>query len=138
MKATSVCVDLALPLPLQKLIKDAAITKVETKQITDYIPLRKAEPNPIIVDTPISIEEFAAKSLKYHVLGKFRAPITTPFLSKNTDDEYEEAIHIFKLILRYTTDASLNENQLVILAKYIIQLGIDNANQRDEIYVSTV
>ncbi|KAI1732086.1 myosin head (motor domain) domain-containing protein [Ditylenchus destructor] len=135
MKATSVCVDLAFPSPLQKLIKEAEIAKVETKQITDYIPLRKAAPNPIIVDTPISIEEFAAKNLKYHVLGKFRAPITTPFLAKNTDDEYEEAIQIFKLILRYTTDVSLNENQLIILAKYIIQLGIDNANQRDEIYV---
>uniref|UniRef100_A0A915CX56 MyTH4 domain-containing protein n=1 Tax=Ditylenchus dipsaci TaxID=166011 RepID=A0A915CX56_9BILA len=92
-------------------------------------------PQTIVVDGLMSIEEFAAQNFKYHILGAFHAPISTPFLPKSTEQEFGDSLKIFKLILCYTNDISLSAKKLTVLAKYILQLGIDNLDQRDEIYI---
>ncbi|KHN72863.1 Unconventional myosin-XV [Toxocara canis] len=83
----------------------------------------------------ISLEEFAERSFKGHLVEARREPIATPFLPKDTEEEFNEALLIFKLILRYMNDTQLSNEQLVILAKHIMQKGIDMPEQRDEIYV---
>lgn len=64
-----------------------------------------------------------------------REPIIAPFLTKENEEDFSSSLKIFKLILRYMNDTTMNEEQLAILAKYIIQQGITNPTLRDEIYV---
>lgn len=63
--SASICVVLAFPPALQRLIDSAANDRVEFKAASsEYISVRKESSYPIVVDCPMSIEEFAEKNLK--------------------------------------------------------------------------
>jgi myosin-15 len=80
-----------------------------------------------------------------------REPISTPFLPKNSDVDFQDSLHIFKLILRYMNDTTLTPGQDALLADYIVQMvtrlnslqldqsirfqGLSQPAQRDEVFV---
>lgn len=107
------------------------LPKVRTN--TTYLPFDCSVDKPVV--ETLSIEEFAELYLKNHILQARRDPILAPFLPKESEDEFQLSLKIFKLILKYMNDNTLNNYQRSILAQYIIQQGIDNLDQRDEIYV---
>jgi myosin XV len=93
-------------------------------------------------DLPSDLDQFA--------FGKFssvycngiqlqprKEPISTPFLSRaaSKDQDFQDAISIFKLILRWTGDSSLEGNKDKALADYIVHKGLASKGLRDEILV---
>lgn len=66
-----------------------------------------------------------------------REPISKPFLNRTAtkDRDFHDSIMIFKLILRWMGDASLDANKDKILADYIVHKGLSSKNLRDEILV---
>ncbi|XP_055533492.1 unconventional myosin-XV [Wyeomyia smithii] len=66
-----------------------------------------------------------------------RDVITTPFLSRAAarDQDFKDAIAIFKLILRLTNDSSIDQNKEKILADYVVHKGLSSRGLRDEILV---
>lgn len=54
-----------------------------------------------------------------HVWGMKREPIKTPFLNKAKDSEFADSLAIFKLILRFMNDESLNGKKEQALGDYI-------------------
>lgn len=64
-------------------------------------------------------------------------PINAPFLSRaaTKDQDFQDAISIFKLILRWTGDSTLDGNKDKALADYIVHKGLSSKNLRDEILV---
>lgn len=48
-----------------------------------------------------------------------REPIKTPFLNKAKDSEFADSLAIFKLILRFMNDESLNGKKEQALGDYI-------------------
>ncbi|VDD88672.1 unnamed protein product [Enterobius vermicularis] len=126
---------LDLPEDLQKQLAIIRNPKMfKTRSITHYIPM-PAKCHIPKLPRLIAIEDFAESCFKGHLLGARREPIVTPFLQKDNDEDFREALLIFKLILRYLNDTQLSEEKLAILGKYIIQKGIDMPEQRDEIFV---
>ncbi|KAH7670049.1 Myo2p, partial [Aphelenchoides avenae] len=127
---------LEMPEDLAKNVQQGGPASMDVKTVTHYDALQVPPLTPV-VDT-MSIEEFAQRHLKGLALQCRREPIVAPFIPKNTEEDYQEALSIFKLILRYTNDTTMPPSKLALLAKYIIQKGIDNVAQRDEIYVQLV
>ena len=97
---------------------------------------------PISSELPSDLEQFA--------FGKFSSvycngiqlhprkdPISSPFLSRTAsrDKDFQDALSIFKLILRWIGDSSLDANKEKVLADYIVNKGLTNKNLRDEILV---
>lgn len=66
-----------------------------------------------------------------------KEPISKPFLNRTAskDRDFHDAIMIFKLILRWMGDSSLDANKDKILADYIVHKGLSSKNLRDEILV---
>jgi myosin XV len=98
---------------------------------------------PTAADLPTDIDQFA--------FGKFssvycngvklsprREPIASPFLSRAAarDQDFQDALAIFKLILRWTGDKSLDgSTKEKILADYIVHKGLQSRGLRDEVLV---
>ncbi|KFD55371.1 hypothetical protein M513_03711 [Trichuris suis] len=83
-------------------------------------------------------EKFVSLCFKYHNWKSRRDPISTPFLHKDNEEDIEQSLMLFKLILRYMNDSSLTEDQEILLANYIIKQGIDKVALRDEIYAQII
>ncbi|GMT35446.1 hypothetical protein PFISCL1PPCAC_26743, partial [Pristionchus fissidentatus] len=105
----------------------------ETKKVNFYLTIPAEMQRPTIDAVPI--EEFAQKHFKGHLLEVRREPIQTPFLPKDSEMEFVMAVEMFKLVLKYTNDASMAAGDLHALARKIIQLAIDNMSMRDELFV---
>lgn len=75
---------------------------------------------------------------KSHVWGMKREPIKTPLLTKALDSDFNESLAIFKLILRFMNDESLNGKKEQALADYIAYKGLSNEKLRDEILCQLV
>uniref|UniRef100_A0A7I4Z6U8 Myosin motor domain-containing protein n=1 Tax=Haemonchus contortus TaxID=6289 RepID=A0A7I4Z6U8_HAECO len=103
------------------------------KITTDYLPVKLKSRIGIV--EPVTIEKFAEENFKGHLLEPRREPILTPFLHKENDLDFRLSIEVFKLILKYMNDQTLNRTQLDDLARYIVKQGINNPCQRDEIFV---
>ncbi|XP_062707917.1 unconventional myosin-XV [Aedes albopictus] len=97
---------------------------------------------PTASDLPPDLDQFA--------FGKFssvycngmkissrRDVISTPFLSRAAarDQDFKDAIAIFKLILRWTSDPTIDQNKEKIMADYIVHKGLSSRGLRDEILV---
>lgn len=97
---------------------------------------------PTASDLPNDLDQFA--------FGKFssvycngvkissrRDVILTPFLSRAAarDQDFKDAISIFKLILRWTSDSSIDQNKEKLMADYIVHKGLSSRGLRDEILV---
>uniref|UniRef100_A0A6B2EBK9 Putative myosin class ii heavy chain n=1 Tax=Phlebotomus kandelakii TaxID=1109342 RepID=A0A6B2EBK9_9DIPT len=70
-------------------------------------------------------------------LGARRDPISSPFLSRAAarDQDFQDALAMFKLILRWTGDASMDGVKEKALADYIVHKGLSSRGLRDEILV---
>uniref|UniRef100_A0A182IQZ5 Myosin motor domain-containing protein n=1 Tax=Anopheles atroparvus TaxID=41427 RepID=A0A182IQZ5_ANOAO len=97
---------------------------------------------PSAADLPPDLDQFAfGKFSSVYCNGVKLSPrrdiITAPFLSRAAarDQDFKDAIAIFKLIIRWTTDASMDANREKILADYIVHKGLSSRGLRDEILV---
>jgi myosin XV len=98
---------------------------------------------PTAADFPGDIDQFAfGKFSSVYCngvkLGPRREPISSPFLSRAAarDQDFQDALAIFKLILRWTGDKSLDgTTKEKILADYIVHKGLQSRGLRDEILV---
>lgn len=97
---------------------------------------------PIASEIPSDLDQFA--------FGKFSSvycngvplhyrkdPISTPFLSRTAsrDKDFQDALSLFKLILRWMGDSSMDANKDKVLADYIVNKGLSSRSLRDEILV---
>uniref|UniRef100_A0AAR5QDS3 Myosin motor domain-containing protein n=1 Tax=Dendroctonus ponderosae TaxID=77166 RepID=A0AAR5QDS3_DENPD len=66
-----------------------------------------------------------------------RDPITTPFLSKAAarDQDFQDAVALFKLILRWSNDLQLAGPRERALADYMVYKGLNSRGLRDELLV---
>ncbi|XP_017109787.2 unconventional myosin-XV isoform X3 [Drosophila bipectinata] len=66
-----------------------------------------------------------------------REPITAPFLSRaaSRDQDFQDALAVFKLILRWSNDKSLEGAKEKLLADYIVHKALSSRGLRDEILV---
>ncbi|XP_050297745.1 unconventional myosin-XV isoform X2 [Anthonomus grandis grandis] len=64
-------------------------------------------------------------------------PITTPFLSKAAarDQDFQDAVALFKLILRWSNDSQLAGPRERALADYMVYKGLNSRGLRDELLV---
>ncbi|XP_058458630.1 unconventional myosin-XV isoform X2 [Malaya genurostris] len=97
---------------------------------------------PTASDLPHDLELFAfGKFSSVYCNGMKLSPrrdaISTPFLSRAAarDQDFKDSIAIFKLILRWTSDFTMNQNKEKIMADYIIHKGLSSRGLRDEILV---
>lgn len=97
---------------------------------------------PFSTELPTDLDQFAlSKFCSVYCDGVqlyFRKePISKPFLNRTStkDRDFHDAIMIFKLILRWMGDSSLDANKDKILADYIVHKGLSSKNLRDEILV---
>ncbi|XP_055923288.1 unconventional myosin-XV [Eupeodes corollae] len=70
-------------------------------------------------------------------LSPRRDPIAAPFLTRaaSRDQDFQDALAVFKLILRWTNDTSLDSNKEKVLSDYIVHKGLSSRGLRDEILV---
>lgn len=93
-------------------------------------------------DLPVDLDQFS--------FGKFssvycngvklsprREPITNPFLTRaaSRDQDFQDSLAVFKLILRWTGDTNLDSTREKVLADYIVHKGLASRGLRDEILV---
>lgn len=84
--------------------------------------------------------KFTSVYFKGADLGLKREPISTPFLSKAAarDQDFQDAVALFKLILRWSNDAQLSGPRERALADYIVHKGLNSRSLRDELFVQLV
>ncbi|XP_055854931.1 unconventional myosin-XV isoform X2 [Episyrphus balteatus] len=70
-------------------------------------------------------------------LSTRRDPITAPFLTRaaSRDQDFQDALAIFKLILRWANDTPLDSHKEKVLSDYIVHKGLSSRGLRDEILV---
>lgn len=95
---------------------------------------------PLVLPSDLSQFEFAKFSSVYFKGADFgykREPITSPFLSKAAarDQDFQDAIAVFKLILRWANDSQLAGARERALADYIVYKGLQSKGLRDELLV---
>ncbi|VDM79306.1 unnamed protein product [Strongylus vulgaris] len=114
---------------IEKSLYEPISKSSDLKTTTEYLPISlKSRIHNI---EPIPIEKFAEDNIRGHLLEPRREPILTPFLHKENDIDFRLSIEIFKLILKYMNDQTLNRQQLDDLARYIVK-------QDDEVHVIEV
>lgn len=66
-----------------------------------------------------------------------KEPITTPFLSKAAarDQDFQDAVALFKLILRWSNDNQLTGVRERALADFVVYKGLNSRGLRDELLV---
>lgn len=97
---------------------------------------------PPIINLPNDLNQFEfAKFTSVYFkgadFGVKREPITTPFLSKAAarDQDFQDAVALFKLILRWSNDTQMTGNRERALADYIVHKGLMSRGLRDELLV---
>ncbi|KAL3274440.1 hypothetical protein HHI36_015828, partial [Cryptolaemus montrouzieri] len=98
------------------------------------------QPPSLILPTDLHQFEFSKFSSVYFKgsgLGVKKDPIHTPFLSKAAarDEDFRDSIAMFKLILRWTGDATLTGSREKALADYFVYKGLSSRALRDELLV---
>lgn len=97
-------------------------------------------PAPINLPTDLNQFEFNKFTSVYFKGGDFglkKEPITTPFLSKAAarDEDFQDAVALFKLILRCINDPQLSGARERALADYIVHKGLMSRGLRDELLI---
>lgn len=97
---------------------------------------------PTTQDLPTDLDQFAfgkfssvyCNGIK---LGPRRDPISTPFLTRaaSRDQDHQDSLAVFKLILRWAGDNTLDSAREKALADYIVHKGLSSRGLRDEILV---
>ncbi|GCC27257.1 hypothetical protein chiPu_0005681 [Chiloscyllium punctatum] len=75
---------------------------------------------------------FVRTHFKKHLFGMLTTPLDEA-LTQSEEDLKEEAVMIFKLVMRFMGDPQLNGAQEILFGDYIAQIGLANPNLRDEI-----
>uniref|UniRef100_A0A183EN93 MyTH4 domain-containing protein n=1 Tax=Gongylonema pulchrum TaxID=637853 RepID=A0A183EN93_9BILA len=116
---------LDLPVNVKKqLASETMLSRMtDIRTVHHYIPFNKRIGKPLQLPVQ-TLEQFAERNFKGHILEVRREPIASPFLHKDTEDEYSKSLEMFAMILRYMNDTQLNCEQLAILGKAIIQMLI--------------
>ncbi|KJH41057.1 myTH4 domain protein [Dictyocaulus viviparus] len=117
---------------IESLIKESRPAVHGLKTTTDYLP-SKLRSNIDAIE-PISIKRFAMENFKGHILEPRREPILSPFLHKNSEDDFRLSLDLFKLLLKYMYNQTCTKHQLDDIGRHIIKQGINNPCQRDEIF----
>lgn len=98
--------------------------------------------NPPTVNLPNDLEQFSfgkfcSVYFKGAELGVKREPIAAPFLSKAAarDQDFQDALALFKLILRWSSDSQLSGVKERTLADYIVYKGSNSRGLKDELLV---
>lgn len=97
-------------------------------------------PQPLSLPHDLNQFEFSKFSSVYFKgaeLHMKKEPITAPFLSKAAarDQDFQDAIALFKLILRWSNDPQLAGVRERALADYMIHKGLNSKGLRDELLV---
>lgn len=97
-------------------------------------------PQPINLPSDLNQFEFNKFSSVYFKGAEFgfkKEPIAAPFLSKAAarDQDFQDAVALFKLILRWSNDVQLTGNRERALADYLVHRGLSSRGLRDEILV---
>lgn len=81
--------------------------------------------------------KFSSVYFKGADFGYKKEPIAAPFLSKaaTRDQDFQDAIALFKLILRWANDSQLSGARERALADYIVHKGLGSRGLRDELLV---
>ncbi|KAJ8956705.1 hypothetical protein NQ318_014060 [Aromia moschata] len=81
--------------------------------------------------------KFSSVYFKGAELHVKKEPITAPFLSKAAarDQDFQDAVALFKLILRWSNDPQLTGARERALADYMIHKGLSSKGLRDELLV---
>lgn len=103
------------------------------KMVKAVIPLQYPHTLPHDIDHH-SYSKFTNIYFRAHTLGVNREPIKAPFLQKNSEQDVQDSLEVFKLILNFMNDGDLNGKKEKLLADYIVQKGLANVNIRDEIF----
>ncbi|KAL1494091.1 hypothetical protein ABEB36_009744 [Hypothenemus hampei] len=98
------------------------------------------QPPPLHLPHDLNQFEFSKFSSVYFKdadLHYKKDPITTPFLSKAAarDQDFQDAVALFKLILRWTNDQQLSGPRERALADYLVYKGLNSRGLRDELLV---
>jgi myosin-15 len=98
--------------------------------------------NPPPVNLPHDLNQFefsrfSSVYFKGADLGMKKEPITAPFLSKaaTRDQDFQDAVALFKLILRWSNDSQLTGARERALADYIVHKALSSRGLRDELLV---
>lgn len=80
---------------------------------------------------------FSSVYFKGADLGMRKEPITAPFLSKaaTRDQDFQDAVALFKLILRWSNDTQLTGARERALADFIVYKALNSRGLRDELLV---
>ncbi|XP_044253727.1 unconventional myosin-XV [Tribolium madens] len=80
---------------------------------------------------------FSSVYFKGADLGMRKEPITAPFLSKaaTRDQDFQDAVALFKLILRWSNDGQLTGPRERALADFIVYKALNSRGLRDELLV---
>ncbi|XP_072386404.1 unconventional myosin-XV [Diabrotica undecimpunctata] len=97
-------------------------------------------PQPLILPSDLDQFEFSKFSSVYFKGADMRMkkePITIPFLSKAAarDEDFQDAVALFKLILRWSNDSQLNGTKEKALADYVVHKGLSSKGLRDELLI---
>lgn len=81
--------------------------------------------------------KFTSVYFKGADFGVKKEPITTPFLSKAAarDQDFQDAVAVFKLILRWSNDTQITGPKERALADFIVHKGLMSRGLRDELLV---
>lgn len=84
-----------------------------------------------------SFGKFCSVYFKGAELGVRREPIAAPFLSKAAarDQDFQDSLALFKLILRWSNDTQLTALKERALADYIVYKGSNSRGLKDELLV---
>ncbi|KAH9517053.1 hypothetical protein DERF_007753 [Dermatophagoides farinae] len=102
------------------------------KQVKAVIPSKQPNKIPRDIDHH-SFAKFTNIYFRSQQWSAKQEPIKTPFLQKNSDEDFHESLSLFSLILRFQYDQELSGKKEKLFADYIVQKGLANLNLRDEI-----
>ncbi|XP_041062874.1 unconventional myosin-XV [Carcharodon carcharias] len=75
---------------------------------------------------------FVRVHFKKHLFGMLTTPLDEALI-QSEEDLSEEAVMVFKLIMRFMGDPQLNGAQEILFGDYIVQIGLASPSLRDEI-----
>ncbi|XP_072916951.1 unconventional myosin-XV [Hemitrygon akajei] len=87
---------------------------------------------------PLDINNYPfSRFVRTHFRNQLFGMLTTPLeeaLTQTKEDLRQEAVTVFKLILRFMGDPHLNGAQETLFGNYITQIGLANSSLRNEIF----